>query len=82
MRARSMGVPLAAYQRCVSMKRGRVSVSNCARVFSAMPMRQGTTRSRNKLLHPSNSTSTGRSSIEMICSCHEGASASVVNLNQ
>ena len=30
--------------------------------FSAMPMRHGTTRSRKKLIQPSNSTSTGRSS--------------------
>ena len=42
---RSMAVLFAAYQRCVSMKRGSVSASNCARVFSAMPMRHGTTRS-------------------------------------
>ena len=64
------------------MKRGSASVSIWARVFSAMAIRQGTTRSRNKLLHPSNSTSTGRSSKDMICSCQAGASASAVNLNQ
>ena len=64
------------------MKRGSVSVSNCSRVFSAMAMRHGTTRSRNRLLQPSNNTSTGRSSMEKIVSCQEGASASVVSLNQ
>jgi hypothetical protein len=77
-----MVTPLAAYQRWVSMNLGSVSVSNCNRVFSAMPIRHGITRSRNNVLQPSNSTTTGRSSIEKIDSCQAGGSASVVSLNQ
>ncbi len=42
-RALDRRCPCAAYQRCISMWRGSISVSNCARVFSAMPMRHGTT---------------------------------------
>ncbi len=47
-----------------------------------MPIRHGTTRSRKKLIQPSNSTRTGTSSRATCSSCHFGISTSAASRNQ
>ena len=64
------------------MKRGSTSFSSWVRSCSAMPMRQGTTLSRKKLVQPSNSTSIGASSGTSMSWCQSGAGASVARRNQ